>query len=286
MTTTTTITDVQNGQTSGFLHDLIVNGQNVTGTSTSTTKVATAGIKDNHGYTPDGSGFQGTLKVEGPAGPVKLMGELSFAQKDLATASSTWYISDMAPRYYNPGHSTGAGSTFDDGYGGIFHAKMSSGPVDGTLAMGFTKNGFVADGNYGFLMIGGAMGGTDPAIPNVGSPITAVGRVGALPSSSAYAADTYFAGLIGDYTVNKTIKLVGILADANVDHYGNLVELSGLVNFAVSDGAYINVGGGMLFRSLDKDQNSLTYNPVGSATYNNTHDDTAYGVFTELGIKF
>ena len=261
----------------------------------------------------DGSGWKGTVKGDGPVGPVKLMAEFSAAQKNLSmwsnaagtfgtagytlpaavNAADKWTEQDMAPMYKN------GRIKFADGYGGIFHAKMDFGPAAGTFVTGFTKDGFQADGNYGFLMMGGAMGGVNPDLPGVGSPITALARIGQNPLSANYSSDTFFAGLIGDYQINKMIKLVGILADANVSDFGNMVELSGLVNFAVTDGAYINVGGGLLFKSLDRKLDTYAGNvtnisnyskgvaaPASVSTFRSTHDDTAYGVFTELGIKF
>jgi hypothetical protein len=238
------------------------------------------------------SGFKGTVKAEGPAGPVKLLGELSYAQKSLSTngmTNSIWYDTDNSPIYKN-----GIGQV-SDAYGGIFHAKMDFGPAAGTFVLGFTRNGFQADGNYGFLMMGGAMAGTNPDIPGVGSPITAVNRIGQNPVNANYSANTVFVGLIGDYQINKMYKLVGILADSSVTGYGNLVELSGMVNIAVTDGAYINLGGGILGKSLSQSLNSASNNPdvagmeyataVGK-TYTSTHNDVDYAVFTEFGVKF
>jgi hypothetical protein len=275
------------------------------------------------GTNVDGSGFKGTVKVTGPAGPVKLLAELSAIQSDLAMWSNptgagitngtrfgsaainptTKYSEqNIAPIYHN------GKIDFENGYGGIFHAKMDFGPAAGTFVTGFTHGGFQADANYGFLMIGGGMGGVNPDLPGVGSPITAISRIGQNPVNASFSSNTWFAGLIGDYQVNKMIKLVGILADANVSDYGNLVEVSGLANFAITDGAYINVGGGLLFKSLTSKLNTLngdaaTYTAstgVSSAavltpstalygpgqSFKSTHDDMAFGVFTELGIKF
>lgn len=235
------------------------------------------------------SGFKGTVKAEGPVGPVKLLGELSYAQKTLSTngmANSIWYDTDNSPIYKN-----GLAQN-SDAYGGIFHAKMDFGPAAGTFVLGFTRNGFQADGNYGFLMMGGAMGGSNPDIPGQGSPITALNRIGQNPVNSNYSANTVFAGLIGDYQINKTYKLVGILADAGVTGYGNLVELSGMVNIAVTDGAYINLGGGLLHKSLNNSLNYAQNNADASfasfapGSWVQNHNDLDYAVFTELGIKF
>jgi hypothetical protein len=236
-----------------------------------------------------GDGLKGTAKVTGPAGPVKLQAELSGAAKNLAdysnagvaqNATSKYSENNMAPTWKN------GALKYDNGYGGNVHAKMSFGPADATWVGGFTKNGFQADANYGFLMMGGGMGGATPDIPGVGSPITALSRIGQNPTNATLSSDTMFTGLIGDYQASKMIKLVGILAYADVKNYGGLLEVSGLVNFAVTDGAYINLGAGLLNKSLSKKLNDPMYNPVATATYVDDHKKMAYGAFTELGVKF
>jgi hypothetical protein len=235
-------------------------------------------LADGNGHVNDGSGFAGTARVEGPAGPVKLMAELSYVQQDLMGFQVN---GQDVPGGTNAKNALGQGVLqkdgsikYENGYGGILHAKMNFGPADGTFIIGFTKGGFEADYNYGFLMMGGGMAGADPAIPNVGSPITAISRIGQSIGRSGASSDTFFLGAIGDYQINKMIKLVGIVAYADASDY-NALEISGLVRFDVTDGAYINLGAGMLAPSISK-----TYYGAG------IQDDTAYGAFTELGIKF
>jgi hypothetical protein len=211
-----------------------------------------------------GSGFLGTIQAKGPAGPVKLLAELSYKEQDVNDGS-----------YLNSNHN----QDYGNGYGGILHAQMQFGPASGTLIAGFTKDGFRADSNYGFLMMGGAMAGdgrdgVDYGV--IGSPIQAMGQIGTYKiGSTTIAANTFFTGLVGTYKVSNTIRLVGDLAYANMDNFGSMVELAGLVRFDVTEGAYISVGAGMLAPSVDS-----YYKALG------VRDDNAYGAFTELGIKF
>ncbi len=238
-----------------------------------------------------GSGLAGTIQGTGSAGPVKMLVELSYVNKNLMGVSggngNDVYFGKqtLGDDVLQKDGSVKA----ENGYGGIVHAKMNFGPADGTLIMGFTKGGYEADFNYGFLMMGGAMAGANPDLPVVGSPISVISRIGqsggrtiattgTLSSKTSAAinsaSDTFFVGGIGDYQVAKNIKLVGIMAYADASDYSAL-EVSGLVNFQVTDGAYIDVGGGMLAPSISKSY-------WGTGVYSNT----AYGVFTELGIKF
>jgi hypothetical protein len=89
--------------------------------------------------------------------------------------------------------------------------------------------------------------------------------------SNANENDTWFGGIIGDYKISKTIKLVGILGYQDINDFGKFAEVSGLVRFDVVDGAYIDFGAGYLHRDFD--------NPA-------TYDGAAYGLFSELGISF
>jgi hypothetical protein len=192
----------------------------------------------------DNSGFLGFVNAHGSAGPVKV--GVDFAWKDKNVQG-----------------------TEDAGWGATLNGKMSFGPADVTLIVGQTKDGYTADFNYGFLMIGGAMGGASSDIPVVGSPIQLNGptQQGAI----GYYGDTFFAGVIGDYKISNMIKLVGIVAYADIKDYAKLTEVSGLVRFDVTDGAYIDLGAGCLIPSMDAD---------------NAPDETAVGAFTELGVKF
>jgi hypothetical protein len=187
----------------------------------------------------DNSGFLGFVNAHGSAGPVKVGADFAYVSKDVQ-------------------------GTADNGWGGTINGKMSFGPADVTLIVGQTKDGYLADSNYGFLMIGGAMGGASPDMPVVGSPIQLVDRVGR-------GGDTFFTGLIGDYKVSNMIKLMGIVAYADIKDYAKLTEISGLVRFDVVDGAYIDLGAGCVIPNMDAD---------------NANDETAVGAFTELGIKF
>ncbi len=170
-----------------------------------------------------GSGFLGTFRAEGPAGPVSLLAEVSYINKKILGAS-------------------------DDGFGGILHAKMSFGAADATLITGFTRKGFQADLNYGTIMMGQAMGGTTGAyltdIGCVGSPISALSAFGA-------HGDNTFVGAVLGFKVNNMIKLTGIVAYNDIKDYAKLTEVSGLVRFNVVEGGYIDLGAGALIPSSE-----------------------------------
>jgi len=199
----------------------------------------------------DVSGFTGTLRARGPAGPVNLLAEFSYRDKKLETAAK------------------------DDGYGGIVHANMNFGPADATAILGFTKNGFKADSNYGFLMMGNAMAG-DPSYYSyegtLGSPI---GSGSPLNSSTVSvigdAGDNTFAGLVADYKINSLVTLYAAAAYNDINDYGKFTEFDGVVQFNVVQDAYISLGAACLIPKLDA---------------SGAPDKTNYGLFTELYLKF
>ena len=199
----------------------------------------------------DKSGFEGTARVKGPAGPVNLLVEMSYKDKKIQ-------------------------DTKDSGYGGIVHANMNFGPADATAVLGFTKDGFVADSNYGFLMMGGAMAG-DPSYyvyeGTLGSPINGAGSPLASSSVSAVGkgGDNTFAGLIADYKINSLVTLYGGAVYDDIKDYGKFTEFDGVVQFNVVQDAYISLGAACLIPSLDA---------------KGAKENTNYGMFTELFLKF
>jgi hypothetical protein len=195
---------------------------------------------------PDNSGFMGFVNANGSAGPVKLGADFAWVDKKILARDKS-------------------------GWGGALNARMEFGPAAATVIVGQTKDGYTADANYGFLMIGGAMGGANPDLPVVGSPIQ-VGGSAAPAGAIGYNGDTFFSGVIGDYKISNTVKLVGIVAYADVKDYAKLLEVSGLVRFDVTDGAYIDLGAGWLHPS--------------SVKFTSADTENALGAFTELGIAF
>lgn len=172
----------------------------------------------------DMSGLQAYGRVEGAAGPMALEAEL------------TWLSSD----------STG---NADDGMGGYVQGAMKFGATSVAFNGGFTKDGFMADDDFGFIMIGGASAITPSVTANVGGN-----------------GDTLWLGGIFGFQASESLSLKGILAYADIDTPGTnditAFEVSGGMSYAISDGAAFDWVVGYL--NLDDDAGALE-NPFGTA---------------------
>ncbi len=93
--------------------------------------ITVAGAYIDDATAADQSGFTGTIGFGGPAGPVTLNGEFSYAEADL-------------------------GDDIDDGYGGYLEAGMDFGATSVSLKGGWAQDGFASDDDFGFIMLGGA----------------------------------------------------------------------------------------------------------------------------------
>jgi hypothetical protein len=176
----------------------------------------------------DMSGFTGTIGFSGPAGPISLQGEFSYADSDVE-------IGD------------------DDGYGGYLEGGMDFGATSVTLNGGWAGEGFVADDDFGFIMLGGA------------SSITPSGtaRFGAF--AGVPVDTTWIGGTVG-FKASEALSLTGILAYADFDDFGDGFEISGRAVYGISDGANIQWDIGYL--SWDYDSNILddsSESPFGTA---------------------
>jgi len=177
----------------------------------------------------DMSGFQGTIQVGGPAGPVKLEGALSYIDSDLT------------------------GGT-DDGYGGYLQAGFDVGAAMLTVNGGFTKDGYAADNDFGFIMIGGASSITPGFFDTGGKGIGAAG-------------DTWWLGGSAAFAVSEALTVKGNLVYADVDNVADMFEVSGTLNYKISDGASFDWDIGYLGVNASDDTDSD--NPFGTAvTFN------------------
>lgn len=168
----------------------------------------------------DQSGFSGLIHAGGPAGPVELEAEFVYSEADVQ-------------------------GTEDDGMGGYVQGSMDFGATSLAVNAGFTKDGWEADDDFGFIMIGGATAITPSITENIGSE-----------------GDTYWtAGILG-YQVSENLSLKGILVYADVDDFGNLYEVSGGLNYVISDGASVEWLAGYLNTDDDAD---VYEDPVGTA---------------------
>ena len=170
----------------------------------------------------DRSGFTGTVEVGGPAGPVSLTAAFAYQEADL-TASA------------------------DDGYGGYIEAGMDFGATSVALNAGWAQDGYAADDDFGFIMIGGA------------SSITPSGPFETLGGGGD---TTWFGGKFG-FKASEALKLTGILAYATIDNVGDGFEISGRAVYSISDGCIVQWDLGYL--NWSSDTSSDEESPFGTA---------------------
>ena len=174
----------------------------------------------------DNSGFYGGIEFTGPAGPVALSG--AFAGDDRGRDSD------------------GDDST---GYGGFLQGGMDFGGTGVALNVGWVQDGFVADGDFGFIMIGG------------GYSIT--------PVSVGELGDTWWIGVPVTFAVSEMLSLKGVLAYADFDTGGDGFEISGSAKYLISDGLNFQWDIGYLAYSATGDEIDEEESPFGTAfTFN------------------
>ncbi len=141
----------------------------------------------------------------------------------------------------------------DDAWGGQFSLSGKAGDVAMKGSLGFTDNGFKADQDFGYLMIGSY------------SPITNVTNIG-------QGGDTIWAGFTAGFKVSDKTKITGNLVYLDVDGsvYESFLEVSGQVTYSVSEGASLSAGLGL----------------VETDTAANYDQDTAIGAFGTMDITF
>jgi len=181
----------------------------------------------------DASGFTGTIQVGGPAGPVALEAALAYVESDLT-------------------------GNADDGYGGYIQGGFDLGVVNLTVNAGWVQDGFAADNDFGFIMIGGASSIT-PGIFDTGGK-----GVGAL------ADTTWIGGTVG-FKVSEALSLKGNLVYADLDTWGTGYEVSGSLSYVISDGAVFTWDIGYL--GLDADDDA-------------TYDDSPFGTALTVEISY
>ena len=162
----------------------------------------------------DLSGFTGTIHAGGPAGPVTLAAEFAYQNSDLTLLSN------------------------DDGYGGYIEAGMDFGATSVTLNGGWAQDGFAANGDFGWIMLGGGSSITPGPTSNFGE------------FDGAISDTTWFGGKVG-FKASEALTLTGILAYAQFDEQGDGFEISGKAAYGISDGAKITWDIGYLSWSSD-----------------------------------
>ena len=150
-------------------------------------------VNDDQG---EGDGVAAAAEVTGTVGTVGVL------------ADAAWYEADYA-------------GTVDDNFGFYVQAAMPVGAANLAVGAGMTKDGFVADGDFGpFIMLS-----------DVSNIATGIG-IGAL-------GDTNFAALVPSIAVSEQLTLTGVVAYADIDNdvADSAIEVSGKAAYAVTEGA-------------------------------------------------
>ncbi|MEA2116595.1 MAG: hypothetical protein U9P36_14605 [Thermodesulfobacteriota bacterium] len=152
--------------------------------------------------------------------------------------------------------------TADDGWGWTIDGSMDLGPFSPHLVIGGTYDGYLADDDFGFIMVGAA------------EPITKIARVGNI------GGDSHFIGLVGRYALSDQFKFAGNLVyyDYDVDaadRIADALEISGSATYVISEGADFTYKLGWLSPSYDGRLNAL-----------GVTDDGVFGHYLRLAIKF
>ena len=140
----------------------------------------------------DDDGAYGGIEFAGPGGPVAISGAFAFDDR-------------------------GEGDT---GYGGFLKGGMQFGATGVALEAGFTDEGFVTDGDYGFIMIGGGFSITPYTIGSEGT-------------------SNWWIGVPVTFAVSEMLTLGGNLAYVDMDEFGEAFEISGTLKYLISDGANV-----------------------------------------------
>jgi len=183
----------------------------------------------------DLSGFTGTAHIGGPAGPVSLEAEFAYQNEDLTADSD------------------------DAGYGGYIQGGMDFGATSLTLNGGWAQDGFEADSDFGFIMLGG------------GSSITPA----PFATFGGLADTTWIGGIVG-FKASEALSLKGTLAYAKYDDVGDAFEIAGSLKYIISDGANIQWDIGYVSWSADS---TPTVNPLGE-------EESPFGTAVTLNVSF
>lgn len=171
----------------------------------------------------DLDGFGADMFVGGTAGTIGIAAELAYKEADLQGSD-------------------------DDGLGGYFGVNVPVGAMSISATAGFTKDGYVASGDF-------------DAVGEVYCPLIMLSDDRAISTGNLIGAggDTVFVNVAPAFKVSEQLSLVGILAYADIDTTlaDSALEVSGEVDYTISDGAVLRVMAGYL------DIADVEENPVG-----------------------
>lgn len=199
------------------------------------TLIALAAYADDE-TASDVSGFIGSISGMGKVGAVGIDADFMYVEEGGVRWGDTRSDAD------------------DDAFGGQVSVKTDIGAVALKGTLGFTDGGFRADRDWGYLMIGGY------------GPIMNISNIGNY-------GDTIFGAVTAGFKVSDKVKLTGnvVYMDIDADVVESALEVSGQVAYAVSEGATLSAGLGLLDASADGGFSD---------------PDTAFGAFGAMNIKF
>lgn len=171
----------------------------------------------------DDDGAYGGIEFAGPGGPLAISGAVAFDDR-------------------------GEGDT---GWGAFAKGGMQFGSTGVALMAGLTDSGFVTDGDYGFMMIGGGASITPYTIGSKGEK-------------------NWWIGVPVSFAVSEMLTLKGNLAYIDMDDFGEGFEISGSAKYLISDGANVQWDIGYLgYSQGDTDDIQEENSPFGTAlTFN------------------
>jgi len=150
--------------------------------------------------------------------------------------------------------------TEDDGFGGyVMLSKKMSPQFTPIVLAGMTKDGYVADNDFGFVMVGG-------------DTSTQVLRVGDLAPDGLW-----FAAFVASYKASDRMGLTGNFLYADYDNSKNgtidsAIEVSGAADYTLNDSASLTYKIGYLTPSYNGDAGSL--------------EDAYFAHYLRLNVKF
>jgi hypothetical protein len=211
---------------------------------------ATAAFDTDDRVDGETDGFWGNVYADGTMGAFGLRADFAYAENGVVIDGET---------------KSGQGD--DDGWGGYIRGSWNMDALTLAVDLGITVDGFLPDAAYGFVMIGGE------------EPIRAV-RVG------GGAQDVYWAGLRASYAVSEALSLTGnlVYADADLNETEatpdvrgvyDAVEISGVLQYAVSKGTTFSWYAGYLAPSFD-----------GRANAAGLEEDGAFGTYAKFDVSF
>ncbi|XOF32350.1 MAG: hypothetical protein ACL93V_09885 [Candidatus Electrothrix sp. YB6] len=182
----------------------------------------------------DRSGFDGSVNLSGSAGNIGFTAEVSYKAADFQ-------------------------GTEDDGIGAYVQAAFGMEAFTPIIIAGMTQGGFMADQNFGFVMVGGNESTT---VVNVGNPY----------------GDLAFAALVLKNQLSDRLSLQGNLLFAQYDYDGetmivdDAIEVSGVLTYQMSESTSFTYKLGALIPGYDDD--------AGVA------EDTYFGHLLRYNVEF